>query len=75
MLFIRNIAAGAFDAMYPTRPYRKRPPLETVVEGIKRCTGTQSSPKVVKAFLKLVEAGEFDESEEETAKAEENKEE
>ena len=64
--------ADAFDAMYSTRPYRKRLPLETVVEEIKRCTGTQFSPKVVDAFLKLVEAGEFNENEEETK---ENKEE
>lgn len=55
--------ADAFDAMYSTRPYRKKLPLETVVDEIKRCNGTQFSPKVVEAFLKLVEDGAFDENE------------
>ena len=57
--------ADAFDAMYSTRPYRKKLPLETVVEEIKRYTGTQFSPKVVEAFLKLVDEGAFDEGNEE----------
>ena len=57
--------ADAFDAMYSTRPYRKKLPLETVVEEIKRYTGTQFSPKVVEAFLKLVDEGAFDEDNEE----------
>ena len=56
--------ADTFDAMYSTRPYRKQLPLSTVVEEIKRCSGTQLSPKVVDAFLQLVESGAFDEKEE-----------
>ena len=51
--------ADAFDAMYSTRPYRTKMPLEKVVAEIKRCTGTQFSPRVVEAFLHLVDAGAF----------------
>ena len=52
--------ADTFDAMFSTRPYRKKMPLSTVVDEIKRCSGTQLSPKVVDAFLQLVEDGVFD---------------
>lgn len=55
--------ADAFDAMYSTRPYRTKMPLEKVVSEIRRCTGTQFSPRVVEAFLRLVEEGTFDEPE------------
>ena len=55
--------ADAFDAMYSTRPYRTKMPLEKVVAEIKRCTGTQFSPKVVEAFLKLVDEGVFNDPE------------
>ncbi|MBP5230590.1 MAG: HD domain-containing protein [Clostridia bacterium] len=51
--------ADTFDAMYSTRPYRKQLPLETVVNEIRKCSGTQLSPVVVEAFLRLVERGEF----------------
>ncbi len=56
--------ADTFDAMYSTRPYRKKLPLATVVGEIKRCSGTQLSPKVVDAFLQLVDNGAFDDEEE-----------
>ena len=52
--------ADAFDAMYSTRPYRKQLPLENVVAEIKRCSGTQFNPKMVDAFLSLVDTGVFD---------------
>ena len=55
--------ADAFDAMYSTRPYRTKMPLEKVVSEIRRCTGTQFSPRVVEAFLRLVDQGVFDEQE------------
>ncbi|MBP5350127.1 MAG: HD-GYP domain-containing protein, partial [Clostridia bacterium] len=55
--------ADAFDAMYSTRPYRTKMPLEKVVAEIKRCTGTQFSPKVFEAFLKLVDEGVFNDPE------------
>ena len=52
--------ADAFDAMYSTRPYRKKMELSAVVEEIKRVRGTQLSPRVVDAFLQLYEEGAFD---------------
>ena len=54
--------ADTFDAMYSTRPYRKKMPLSDVVAEIKRCSGTQLSPRVVDAFLQLVEEGAFNDS-------------
>ncbi len=33
------------------RPYRKRMPLEEIIDELKRCSGTQFDPKVVAAFL------------------------
>ena len=52
--------ADAFDAMYSTRPYRKKMKLEDVAAEIKRVSGTQLSEKVVKVFLELVDEGVFD---------------
>ncbi len=49
--------ADTFDAMFSTRPYRQKMELSAVVAEIKRCSGTQLSPRVVEAFLKLVEEG------------------
>lgn len=51
--------ADTFDAMYSTRPYRKKMKLEDVAAEIKRCAGTQLSEKVVKVFLELVDEGAF----------------
>ncbi len=51
--------ADAFDAMYSTRPYRKKMPLDAVAAEIERCSGTQFSPDVVKVFLQLVAEGRF----------------
>ena len=51
--------ADTFDAMYSTRPYRKKMKLEDVVAEIKRCSGTQLSPEVVDACLALIEEGDF----------------
>lgn len=55
--------ADTFDAMYSTRPYRKKMKLEDVAAEIKRCAGTQLSEKVAKAFLELVDEGVFDNNE------------
>ena len=52
--------ADTFDAMYSTRPYRKKMELGAAVEEIRRGSGTQFSPRVVDAFLQLVEEGAFD---------------
>ncbi len=51
--------ADTFDAMYSTRPYRKRMELSTVVNEIQRCSGTQFSPEVVDAFMALYREGAF----------------
>jgi len=51
--------ADTFDAMYSTRPYRKRLALSVVADEIKRASGTQLSPKVVEAFLQLLNEGAF----------------
>ena len=52
--------ADTFDAMYSTRPYRKKMELGTVVEEIKKGSGTQFSPDVVDAFMRLYQKGAFD---------------
>lgn len=51
--------ADTFDAMYSNRPYRSRMNFEKVVSIIKEVSGTQLTPDVVDAFLRLVEKGEF----------------
>ncbi len=57
--------ADTFDAMYSTRPYRKKMELSDVAAEIKRCAGTQFNPRVVEAFLQLVDEGAFDKAREE----------
>ena len=52
--------ADTFDAMYSTRPYRRKMPLEEVVGEIKRCAGSQFNPKMVEAFMKVVDSGILD---------------
>src|SRR5438552_13983740 len=51
--------ADSFDAMTTDRPYRKRRPLEDVLEDFRANTGTQFEPEVVcafcRAFLKEIE--------------------
>ena len=44
--------ADSFDAMTSDRPYRTSLPAGQAIEEIKRCSGTQFDPGVVKAFLK-----------------------
>lgn len=51
--------ADTFDAMYSTRPYRKKMRLRDVVAEIQKAAGTQLSPEVVQAFMELVESGAF----------------
>ena len=52
--------ADTFDAMSSTRPYRKKLPMDFIVEEIKKCSGTQFDPVVAEAFLGLYEDGAFD---------------
>ena len=48
--------ADAYEAMRAVRPYRKQPlSKEEAVEEIKKNTGTQFDPEVVKAFLRVVD--------------------
>ena len=51
--------ADTFDAMYSDRPYRKRMNFEKVVSIITEVSGTQLTPDVVDAFLRIVEKGGF----------------
>ena len=51
--------ADCFDAMYSNRPYRKRMNFEKAVSIIREVSGTQLTPDVVEAFLRLVDKGEF----------------
>lgn len=51
--------ADTFDAMYSNRPYRNRMNFEKAVAIIREAAGSQLSEEVVKAFLRLVERGEF----------------
>ena len=51
--------ADCFDAMYSNRPYRNRMNFDKVVSIIKEVSGTQLTPDVVDAFLRLVEKGEL----------------
>jgi len=45
--------ADAYDAMASSRPYRKRIKGEEIIAEIKKESGKQFDPKVVKAFLKI----------------------
>src|SRR5438067_8993874 len=45
--------ADSFDAMSTTRTYRPALPLETVLEEIKRCAGTQFDPKLAPLFVTM----------------------
>ena len=52
--------ADTFDAMYSTRPYRKKLPLDYVAGEIEKGAGTQLDPTVVEKFMELVREGAFD---------------
>lgn len=47
--------ADALDAMISDRPYRRALPMSHACEEIKRCSGTQFDPEVVKVFLTFPE--------------------
>ena len=49
--------ADTFDAMYSTRPYRTKMPIEKVVAELERVSGTQLNEKYVKIMLELIEEG------------------
>jgi len=45
--------ADTLDAMISDRPYRRALPVSAALKEIKRCTGTQFDPGVVKVFLSM----------------------
>jgi len=49
--------ADTFDAMYSTRPYRKKMQLDVVIERIKQVAGTQLNPDVVDKLVELADEG------------------
>ena len=53
--------ADSFEAMMSDRPYRKALPIEEAVRELQVNAGTQFDPAVVKAFMKAIDDGEFDE--------------
>ena len=53
--------ADTFDAMYSTRPYRKKMPIGTVADELRRIAGHQLNPDYVQLFLQLIDEGAVDE--------------
>jgi diguanylate cyclase (GGDEF)-like protein len=53
------LVADAFDAMTSHRVYRKALPMERVVDELRRHSGTQFDPEIVKVFLGLLEDGKL----------------
>ena len=53
--------ADTFDAMFSTRPYRKKMELEKVIAELKRVAGTQLNERFVQAMLDLIEEGKIKE--------------
>jgi HD-GYP domain-containing protein (c-di-GMP phosphodiesterase class II) len=49
----------AWDAMTSDRPYRKALSKEAAIEELKKGSGRQFDPKVVDAFLSLIEEEDF----------------
>lgn len=47
--------ADSVDAMLSDRPYQHTRTIDDVIEEVKRCSGTQFDPAVVKAFLRVHE--------------------
>lgn len=52
--------ADTFDAMTSDRPYRKRMEISAAIEEIKKCSGLQYDPEIVKIFLNLHKDGRLD---------------
>ena len=51
--------ADTFDAMYSTRPYRKKMKMEDIIAELKRVSGTQLNEKYVQMLLALIEEGKI----------------
>ena len=50
-------AADAFDAMSSARCYRPALPMDSIIEELKKCSGTQFDPKIVPYMLQMIEEG------------------
>jgi putative nucleotidyltransferase with HDIG domain len=50
--------ADSFDSMTSDRPYRPAPPLDYALSEFKKFAGVQFDPKVVEAFLPIIEQKE-----------------
>lgn len=48
----------AYEAMTSDRPYRKAMSREAALAELRRCAGTQFDPRVVEAFIALIEQGD-----------------
>ncbi|MCR5546554.1 MAG: HD domain-containing protein [Lachnospiraceae bacterium] len=51
--------ADTFDAMYSTRPYRKKLPIQTVLDELQRVAGTQVNKDVVEKLIELADEGKI----------------
>jgi HD-GYP domain-containing protein (c-di-GMP phosphodiesterase class II) len=49
------MVADVFDALTSERPYKPAWPIDKALEEIKRKSGQQFDPRVVEAFLKVVD--------------------
>lgn len=47
-------AVDAFDAMTSTRSYRRALPVESAIEELRRCAGSQFDPRMVEALARVV---------------------
>lgn len=52
--------ADTFDAMFSTRPYRKKMEISEIEAEVKRVSGTQLNPDIVNALVELIHSGAFD---------------
>lgn len=53
--------ADTYDAMTSDRPYRKALPMNDAIAELKRCSGTQFDPTVVRSFIELIKSSPLDE--------------
>lgn len=52
--------ADTFDAMNSTRPYRKQLEMDTILDEMRRISGTQLNAHIVDVFLEIVAEGHID---------------
>ena len=45
----------SFDAMTSNRPYNRRKTYEEGIEELRKCSGEQFDPEIVKAFIEVIE--------------------